>query len=235
VLIFFSYITPCSPQVFSPVSTALNPLLPPSPGPGWPAMYLKVFLQEFAVLPFFLPETDDFMALDVYTPKGCFGLTSPRFRISHIYARPLPPAARSVSPETSLPAFEFPYLFAGDFNIHNAPSDPCWLLFSKEEKESAPYFNRATDLGDTLLNTPGVYTLFPVTGTHRPSAIDLVFADPHMFLAIHSGDSSSLPSTRSEHTLILISLRPPSHHSDKPTPHWQDVDWPPLTDKLKSW
>jgi len=29
-------------------------------------------LHVFAVLPFFPPETEDFMALDVFTPRGCF-------------------------------------------------------------------------------------------------------------------------------------------------------------------
>jgi len=81
------------------------------------------------------------MALDVYTPKGCFGLKFPRFRIGNSYTRPIPPAPHSVSPETALPSFDFPYLVAGDFNIHNAASDPSRLLSSKEGKESAPYFN----------------------------------------------------------------------------------------------
>jgi len=117
----------------------------------------------------------------------------------------------SVSPETYLSIFDFPSLVAGDHNIHNAGVDPARLLSSKEEKESASYFNRATDLGYTLLNTPGIYTRFPFTGTHRPSTIDLAFANPYMFPAFCSWDSSSLPSTGSDHALILISLRHPSH------------------------
>jgi len=87
------------------------------------------------------------MARDVFTPKGCLGLKFPPFRIGNSYARPLPPAPHSVSPETSLSAFDFLYLGAGDFNIHNAASDPFRLLFSKEEKESAQSFNQATDSG----------------------------------------------------------------------------------------
>jgi len=30
-------------------------------------------------------------------------------------------------------------------------------------------------------------------------------------------------------------LRPPSPHSDKPSPRWQDVDWPSLTERLRDW
>jgi len=87
------------------------------------------------------------MALDIYTPKGCFGLKVPRFRIGNSYATPLPPAPHSVSPETAPPLFDFPYLVASDFNIHNAASDPSRLLSAREEKESALYFDRASDLG----------------------------------------------------------------------------------------
>jgi len=153
------------------------------------ASYVSLnFLQQFAVLPFFPPETDDFMALDVYTLKGCFGQNFPRFRIGNSYARPLPPAPHSVSPETALPLFDFPYLVAGDFNIHNAASDPSRLLSSKEEKDSAPYFRRASDLGYTLLNTPGIYTRFPFSGNHRPSTIDLAFANPYAFPAFRLWD-----------------------------------------------
>jgi len=90
-------------------------------------------------------------------------------------------------------------------------------------------------LGYTLLNTPGIYTRFPFTGTHRPSAIDLAFANPHIISAFHSWDASTLPSTGSDHARILVSLRPPSPHNDKPRPRWQEVDWLSLTDRLKDW
>jgi len=156
------------------------------------------------------------MALDMYTPNGCFGQKFPRFRIGNAYARPLPLAPHSVSPETTFPVFDFPYMVAGDFNIHNAASDPSRLLSSKEEKESAPYFGRASDLGYTLLNTPGIYTRFPFSGTQRPTTIDLAFANPYAFPVFHLWDSTTLPSRGSDHTPILISLRPPSPYNDKP-------------------
>jgi len=136
---------PPSSKRFLPSFHGFKSFAPPIARPRV-ACYVSVgFSQQFAVLPFFPPESDDFMALDVYTPKGCFGLKFPCFRIGNSYTRPLPPAPHSVSPETALPVFDFPYLVAGDFIIHDAASDPSRLLSSKEERESAPYFNRATD------------------------------------------------------------------------------------------
>ena len=77
------------------------------------------FLHWFATLPFFPPKTDDFMALDVFTPQGCFGSNFPHFRFGNSYARPLPPAPPPVSPESFLLDFDYLYLVACDFNIHN--------------------------------------------------------------------------------------------------------------------
>jgi len=210
-----------------------------SPSIAWPrvACYVSQHsLQKFAVLPFFPPETDHFIVLDVFTPRGCFGSDSPCFRIGNTYSRRHHPAPHSVSVESSLLDVEYPYLVAGDFNIHNPATDPFRLLCSKEEeRESAPYFDRASDLGFTLLNTRGMYTPFPFTGTHRPSAIDRAFANPHIFPIFRSWDASTLASTGSDHTPILITFHPPSPYNDKPRPRWQDADWLNLSNKLKDW
>ena len=138
---------PPSSKGFLPSFQGFKSFAPPIARPRVACYVSLNFLQQFAVLPFFPHESEDLMALDVYPPRGCFGLKFPRFRIGNSYARPLPPAPHSVSPETALPICDFPYLVAGDFYIHNAASDPSRLLSSKEEKESAPYFNRATDVG----------------------------------------------------------------------------------------
>jgi len=125
------------------------------------------------------------MALDGYTPQGCFGSTFPRFRIVNAYTRPLNHRSRSVLPETSFVNYDFPYLVTGDFNIHNPAVDPFRILSSSEETESAPYFDKATDLGFSPLNTPGIYKpfKFPFAGSHQPSAPDLAFANSHIFPA----------------------------------------------------
>jgi len=226
---------PPSSKGFLPCYAGFKSFAPPIARPRVACYVSQSFLQKFAVLPFFPSETDDFMELDVCTPQGCFSSSFPRFRIGNAYARPLPPNPHSLSPKTALCDLEYPYLVAGDFNIHNPATDPSRLLSTKEEKDSTPYFDLATDLGFTLLNTPGIYTRFPFTGTHRPSVIDLAFANPRMFPAFRSWDASLLPSTGSDHAPVLISLHPPSPHSDKPRPCWQEADWPGLTDRLKNW
>ena len=226
---------PPSSKGFLPSFAGFKSFAPPVARPKVACYVSLDFLRRFAVLPLFPPETDDFMALDVFTPQGCFGSDFPRFRIGNAYARPVSPNPRSVSPETALQDLEYPYLVAGDFNIHNAATDPSRNLSAKEESELAPYFDLATDSGFTLLNTPGIYTRFPFTGTHRPRAIDLAFANPRIFPAFRSWDAWSIPSTGSDHAPILISLRPPSPHNDKPRPRWQEADWPGLTNRLRDW
>jgi len=175
------------------------------------------------------------MTLEVSTPQGCFGSNFHHFTIGNAYARPLSLFPHSISLETSFLDPDHPYLVAGDFNIHNAARDPSRLLSSREEKESVPYFDRASDLGFTLLNTPGIYTRFPFSGTHRPSSIDLAFTNPHMFSAFRSWDASSLPARGSDQAPIRIVLRPTGPYNDKPRPRWQDADCPGLTDRLKNW
>jgi len=157
---------PPSSKGFLPTFSRVKSPAPPVARPRV-ACYISLnFLRNFAVLPFFPPETDDFMTLEVCTPQACFGTNSPRFTIGNAYARPLSPSPHSVSPEFSLLNLEHLLLVAGDFNIHNAATEPSRRLSSKEEKESAPYFDRARDLGFTLLKVPGVYTRFPFSGTH---------------------------------------------------------------------
>jgi len=182
---------------------------PPIAKPRVACYISQNLLRRFAVLPFFPPETDDFMTVDVFTPQGCFATNSPRFTIGNAYARPLTPFLHSVSPESSLLSLDHPFIVAGDFNIHDAATDPFRILCSKEERESAPYFDRASDLGFTLLNTRRVCTRFPFSGPDGPGTLDLAFANPHMFPAFRSWDASSLPSTGSDHA--PTNYHAPSH------------------------
>ena len=133
------------------------------------------------------------MYLDIYTPDGCFGTSAPKFRLNNIYAREIGGHARSVSPEIAFQQVDFPYLVAGDFNIHNPASDPLRVFSYSEELESAPFYSLASDRGFRLLNTPGIYTPFPHSGSHRPSAIDLSFSNPLMSPAFVAWDTTSLP------------------------------------------
>ena len=175
------------------------------------------------------------MALEIHTANGPFGSTFPRFRIGNAYTRPVNSPFRSFSQETSLPNLDFHYLVAGNFNIHSPAAGPFRVLSPNEETESAPFFTRASDIGFYLLNTPGTYTCFLFSGSHTPSAIDLAFANPHMLPAFRYWDATSLPSTGSHYVPILICLQPPIPPSKQSRLHWQDADWPFLTDKLKDW
>ena len=117
------------------------------------------FCRYYSLLPTFLPQTDDIMCLDIFTPEGFFGLSTSKFRIGNMYSRSLTqPPIHTVSQAMALTNHNFPYLVAGDFTIHNPVSDPLRVISCTEERASAPYFAQATELGYTLLNTPCVFT-----------------------------------------------------------------------------
>ena len=192
------------------------------------------FLSFYTVLPASPPSSTEVFHLDVYTPTACFGTGSTKFRLTNIYSRSLPGSTTSVGPPDALPDVGFPCLVAGDFNIHNHAADPLRVTSRSEEKASAPYFNRATDLAYSLLNTPGTYTSFPLSGNSRPSVIDLAFANPLLRLAFLSWDAASLPSTGSDHVPILIHLAAPTDARAPPRPMWDKADWERLEDPIKN-
>ena len=158
------------------------------------------------------------MHLDIYTPTGCLSTNSPRFRLTNVYSRSLPGSTKSVAPSDALPDVDFPCLAAGDFNFHTHAVHPLRVISHSKEKASTPYFDWATDLAYSLLNTPGVHTRFPLSGTFRPSAFDLSFANPLIRPAFPSWDSATLPSTGSDHVPILIPLAAPSDYHAPPDP-----------------
>ena len=93
------------------------------------------------MLPVVFSASDGFIAPDVYIPRGCFGSTFSRFKIGNdAYVRPVSPPNLTVSLETSVVNYDFPYLVTGDFNIHNPAVDFFIALSSNEERESAPFF-----------------------------------------------------------------------------------------------
>src|ERR1700712_3303408 len=218
---------------FLPSFSGFKSFAPPVPRPRVAVYASLKLLSTFTVLPVYSFDAEDFLALDVYTPNGCFGTSAPRFRVASVYSRFLGSDGHSVPPHVALQPFDFPYLVAGDFNIHNSASDPFRMTSSTEDLVSAPYYQRASDLGFHLLNTPGVYPRFPMTASHRPSVINLAFANPHMLPFFQSLDASSLPSTGSDHVPIRLTLQPPSY-SPPPRPRWDDTDWPSLRAPLRN-
>ena len=115
---------PPSSKGFLPHFTGFKSFAPPVPRPRV-AIYVTLRLcSHYTILPGFHDDEPDAMYLDIYTPEGCFNTSAPKFRMNNIYAREGGGHARTVSPETAFQQVDFPYLVAGDFNIHNPPSDP---------------------------------------------------------------------------------------------------------------
>ena len=175
------------------------------------------------------------MYLDIYTPEGCFNTSAPKFRINNIYARMDKGHACTVSPETAFQQVDFPYLGGGDFNIPNPASDPLRVFSYTEELESAPFYDLASEAGIKLQNTPGVYTRFSLSGSHRPRAIDLAFTNPLISSDFEAWDTSFLPSTGTDHVPILITLASPDDKPRPRTPCWDLTNWEALRPRLISY
>src|SRR5437899_12434261 len=137
------------------------------------------------------------MAVDGFTPSGLFCTANRQFRVYNLYSTTAPgPSRRSISPADAFHVYPFPALVVGDFNIHHTLADPLRKVSSNEFALSAPYFDRALDLGFTLVNTPGAYTRFPFDLSTRPSVLDLSFSNTLLAPFVSSCDVS-LPSTGS--------------------------------------
>ena len=99
------------------------------------------------------------MALDVHSPSGLFDSNHHVLRIYNGYSTNGSSSnIRAVAPEQMFPDHDFSCLIAGDFNIHNPLSHPLRDFCPNDVAISAPYYERAADMGFSLLNTPGVHT-----------------------------------------------------------------------------
>jgi len=111
----------------------------------------------------------------------------------------------------------------GDCNLHHPLADPGRSLSEREFIISTRYFDAAFDVPYHLLNTPGVYTRFPLDIISRPSVLDLAFANTALSTLVSSWDTP-LPSTGSDHVPCVITLKPPAIMLPSPTPHWGLLD-----------
>ena len=168
---------PPSRKGLLPSFAGFKSFYPPTPKPAVAFNVSLSFLFLYTLLSVASPSSTEVLHLDIYTPKGCFGTPSSKFRLANVFSRSLPGYTKSVDPSEALPDVDFPCLTAGDFNIHNHAADPLRVISRCEEKATTHYFERATNLAYSLLNTPGFYTRFPLSGTFRPSVIDLAFAN----------------------------------------------------------
>ena len=173
------------------------------------AFYLySSFLATVSLLPQFFGRGDA-LALDLFTLDGFFNPSTTRFWIINSYStKGRSNNSRSVPAEVVFPRSDTLTLTLGDVNIHHPTSDPLWVFKEDEIATPAPYFDRATELGFSLLNTPGVFTRFSMSLIGRPGVIDLAFACP--LLAPYLSEwSDLLPSTGSDHIPILLHFEAP--------------------------
>ena len=99
------------------------------------------------------------MALDLFTPDGFFNPSMTRFTIVNSYStKGRSNNTRSVPCDLIFASLPSPRLTLGHFNSHYPTTDPLRRLKEDELATSVPDFNKATELGFPLLNTPGVYT-----------------------------------------------------------------------------
>jgi len=176
-------------------------------------------LASVSLLPRF-SRRGDVMALDLFTPDGFFNPSTTGFTIINSYStKGRSNNTRSVPPDIIFPSSPFPILTLGDLNIHHPTADPLRTFKEDEIATSSPYFDRATDLGFTLLNTPGVFTRFSMSLIGRPCLLDLAFACP-LLAPYFTEWSDPLPSTGSDHIPILLRFEAPLFRAPPPTLNW---------------
>jgi len=154
---------------------------PPTTGGCKPRVAFYVyssFLSTVSHLPRFF-DRGDVMALDLFTPDGFFNPSTTGFSIINSYStKGRSNNTRSVPAEVVFVGSATPTLTLRDLNIHHPMSEPFRGFKEDEIATLAPYLDRATELGFSLLNTPGVFTRFSMSLIGRPGVVDLAFACP---------------------------------------------------------
>jgi len=211
---------------------------PPTTGGCNPRVAIYVynsFLSSISLLPRSFGR-GDVMALALFTPDGFFNPSTTAFTIINSYStKGRANNTRSVPPDIIFPSNSnlLPTLTLGDLNIHHPISDPLRVFKEDEIATSSPYFDRVTDLGFSLLNTPGVFTRFSMSTIGCPGLLDLAFACP-LLSPYFSEWSDPLPSTGSDNIPILLRFEAPLFRAPPPTPNWVLTDWVALDSALKA-
>ena len=226
------------PPVYSgkPFSFNLFTVFSPPTGNGCKprvAFYVySPFLSTVSVLPRFFGR-GDIMALDLFTPDGFFNPFTTGFTIINSYStKGHLNNTRSVPPDVIFPASPISTLSLGDLNIHHPAADPLGVFKEDVIATSTPSFDRATELGFSLLNIPGVFTRFSMSLIGRPGVLDLAFACP-LLAPYFSEWSDPLPSTGSDNIPILLRFEAHLFRSPPPAPNWARTDWPTLESSLQ--
>ena len=209
---------------------------PPTSGGCKPRVAFDVyssFLSTIALLPRYFGR-GDIMALDLFTPNGFFNPSTTGFtRINSYSTKGRANNTASVPPDIIFPSSPLPTLTLGDLNIHHPTADPLRSFKEDEIATSTPYFDRATDLGFSLLNTPGVCTWFSMSLVGRPRVLDLAFACP-LLSPYFSEWSVPLPATGSDHIPILHRFAALLFRAPPPTPNRVLSAWAALDTALKA-
>ena len=209
---------------------------PPTTGGCKPrvAFYVyRSFLSTISLLPRFFGR-GDVMALDLFNPDGYFNFSTTGFTVINSYTtKGRSNNTRSVPPDMIVPSSPLPTLTIGDLNIHHPTADPLRVFKDDEISTSSPYFDRAIDLGFSLLNTPGVFTRFSMSLIGRPGVLHLAFACP-LLAPYFTEWSDPLPSTGSDHVPILLRFEAPLFLAPPLTPNWALTDWSSSESGLKA-
>ena len=135
---------------------------PPTNGCCQPRVAFYVyssFLATICLLPRFFGR-GDVMALDRFTPDSFFNRSTTGFMIVNCYStKGRLKNTRSVPLEIIFPESPLLTFMLGDRNIHHPTADPLRVFTEDELATSTPSFDRATDLGFTLLNVPSQVSL----------------------------------------------------------------------------
>jgi len=198
--------------------------VPPPPGCPGVAIYVSRALNQHLSCSTVFYDSAEMLSVDVVSPAGLFAFPHCSIRVTSVYLlRTNRPPYRSIPPDRVFPFLSYPHQVLADFNLHHPLADPCRSLSDREFIISTPYFDAAFDVPYHLLNTPGVYTLFPFDTMSRPSVLDLAFANISLSPLVSSWDTP-LPSTGSDHVPCVITLKPPAIMQPPPTPHWALLD-----------
>jgi len=234
-----SIVTLQDPPVYRgklPSFNSFSVFSPPTDGGCKPRVAFYVyssFLAIVSLLPQFFGR-GDVMALDLFTPDGFFNPSTTGFTIINSYStKGRLNNTRSIPPDIVFPACSLPTLTLGDLNIHPPTADPLRTFKEDELATSMPYFDRATELGFSLLNTPGVFTRFSMSLIGRPGVLDLAFACP-LLAPYFTEWSDPLPPTGSDHVPILLRFEAPLFRAPPPAPNWALTEWPLLEVSLKA-
>ena len=199
--------------------TVFSPLTAGGCKPRVAFYFYSLFLSTVSLLLRFFG-SGDVIALDLFTPDGFFNPSTTGFTIINSYStKGRSNNTRSVPPDIIFPSSPLPTLTVGDLNIHHPTADPLRVFKEDEIATSSPDFERATDLGFSLLNTSGVFTRFSMSLVGRPGVLDLAFACP-LLSPYLSEWSDPLPSTGSDHIRILLRFEAPLFPAPPPTPNW---------------